>query len=102
MKLYRQGDVLIQSIDEIPTMAKKSKSENGKVILAYGEVTGHHHRFEGNTAVEYRSNAERFISTKENAKLFHEEHETITFPRGNYKIIQQNEYTPQEIKRVVD
>ena len=40
MKLYRQGDVLFKKIDALPEGERK-KRENG--IVAYGEVTGHHH-----------------------------------------------------------
>ena len=46
VKIYRQGDVLIREIDTIPAGGLK-KIEKDKVkdavVLAYGEVTGHHH-----------------------------------------------------------
>ena len=40
---YRQGDVLIERIPSLPANAKKMARENGRVILAHGEVTGHAH-----------------------------------------------------------
>lgn len=43
--IYRQGDVSIQRISQIPKGLKKSKVNGGLVILAHGEVTGHHHSF---------------------------------------------------------
>lgn len=41
---YRQGDVLIERIAELPDSAKQQKVK-GPVILAHGEVTGHAHAF---------------------------------------------------------
>lgn len=43
-KHYRQGDVLIERIALIPSTAVKQKRAK-RVILAHGEVTGHHHSF---------------------------------------------------------
>jgi hypothetical protein len=42
---YRQGDVLIERIANIPTTAAKQKRSK-RIILAHGEVTGHHHALE--------------------------------------------------------
>ena len=42
MKTYRQGDVLIRQVNEIPSQAKVKKNV-GRIVLAYGEVTGHAH-----------------------------------------------------------
>jgi len=43
--LYRQGDVAIERIASLPASLKPVALESGKVILAHGEVTGHHHAF---------------------------------------------------------
>lgn len=45
---YRQGDVLIERIAALPTQLNDSKhvTDNGRTILAYGEVTGHAHAFQ--------------------------------------------------------
>lgn len=42
---YRQGDVMLQRIETLPSNLKPVTPEDGKVILAHGEVTGHHHSF---------------------------------------------------------
>jgi hypothetical protein len=45
--MIRQGDVILIPVDSIPANAVELDArQGGKVILAYGEVTGHHHRFE--------------------------------------------------------
>jgi hypothetical protein len=42
-KLYRQGDVLIREVTEIPNNLNTVPRDAGRVVLAYGEVTGHAH-----------------------------------------------------------
>ena len=108
MLLYRQGDVLLIAIDSIPADAAPCASK-GDVILAYGEVTGHAHRLAEGSVKPYAkgglwsADAERFIAVMEaGANLTHEEHSTIALPPGNYRIVQQREYHPQEIRRVAD
>jgi hypothetical protein len=57
--LLRQGDVLIE-LCELPTAAKLTEMplDRGKVILAYGEATGHHHAFNRAAAVMFRDEAD--------------------------------------------
>lgn len=40
---YRQGDVLIERIDSVPDDAQPVPLEDGRIVLAHGEVTGHAH-----------------------------------------------------------
>src|SRR5688572_11710444 len=107
MKLYRQGDVLLQCVDEIPSDAVECMVD-GDVILAYGEVTGHAHRLADGTTKPFAKGgmwsptAERFIQALEGAELTHEEHSAIKLAPGCYRVIQQREYHPQEIRRVAD
>jgi len=98
---YRQGDVLILKVDLIP------KSKQTKVVLlAKGEVTGHHHSiYDG--AIGYaddETGLAEFIEVEqqEGVDLVHQEHETITLPPGKYRSVIQSQYTPEEIKRVAD
>jgi hypothetical protein len=106
-EVFRQGDVLLVRIDDIPTDATTCKV-NGDVILAYGEVTGHAHRIAPDKAMPFAKGgvwsptAERFIQALEGAELTHEEHATIALPPGNYRVIQQREYSPEEIRNVAD
>ena len=53
MAIFRQGDVLIRSIDgaALPADAKpEPRDGRGRLILAAGEVTGHHHAVADRTA----------------------------------------------------
>ena len=107
MKMFRQGDVLLVQVEEIPSDAKPCKVD-GDVILAYGEVTGHAHRLEAGTVKPlakggvWEPTAERFIQALEGAVLKHEEHAPIAIPPGKYRVIQQREYSPEEIRNVAD
>jgi hypothetical protein len=40
--------------------------------------------------------------TEDSADLIHDEHGTITLPRGSYQVIRQREYTPEAIRNVED
>lgn len=98
---YRQGDVLIIPVKNIPS----NKIVTKKVTLALGEVTGHHHSIESG-AVGYAdaetSLAEYFEVSGDSADLTHQEHDTINLPKGKYRSVIQSEYTPEAIRNVAD
>lgn len=43
--IIRQGDVLLVPVRRLPAGLKPVAPENGRVVLAHGEATGHHHSF---------------------------------------------------------
>ena len=45
---YRQGDILLTEVPELPVGVSGVKAENGRLIVARGEATGHHHSFPHN------------------------------------------------------
>lgn len=107
--MYRQGDVLLVPVASIPDAATPENEERpGIVILAHGEVTGHHHRFKsggGKRVRAYRmpNSEERFVRLRGNGRLDHEEHDPISVPPGDYKVVIQREYiSPSEMRRVQD
>lgn len=109
MKLYRQGDVLIRGIDKIPTNLTAVPRENGRVILAHGEVTGHAHAVVGDEvlflAADLDEMSQRFLRVEgEGATIVHEEHDTIILPPGLYEVVRQREYTSADMPpmRVAD
>lgn len=105
-KIYRQGDVLLVPISEIPKAAKPTAAKHRRLILAAGEATGHHHSVQETESVsllEVPSQNELFLLVKEgDALLEHQEHATITVPPGTYRVVRQREYTPEAIQRVAD
>lgn len=108
MTLYRQGDVLIVATKSIPAAAKPVDRDNGSIVLAYGEVTGHAHAIadEGAVLLAASDTEDRFlrIMATSGVELKHEEHATITLPAGDYIVRRQREYTSADMApiRVAD
>jgi hypothetical protein len=98
--IYRQGDVLLQRINRLPENALPVEWQD-RVVLAYGEVTGHAHAISTKHATMYMSKGERLLEIKPGAALVHEEHATINLPEGFYKVVQQREYVPEAPPRDV-
>lgn len=100
---YRQGDVLVKRVDAIPAGLKPVEPENGLVILAHGEVTGHHHSLPAVsdtgrvTMYGHDTEGPRFIDIERPTLLTHQEHAAIELPTGLYEVVRQRQYTPQGI-----
>jgi hypothetical protein len=98
--MWRHGDVFIQLCDGIPKDAHALKH----VVLAKGEITGHAHQIEPRGAARLfeNSNAMYLQVTARSATVIHEEHAPIELGKGTYRVWIQREYSPEEIRRVVD
>lgn len=116
----RQGDVAILRLNEPPKGERKErKRDRGRVILAYGEVTGHAHaitdkkviHFDTDDAVEAANqllasigvdamlsehNAPSFLSVEDAATVEHDEHAPIALEPGNYLAVRQREWSDAE------
>lgn len=103
LQMYRQGDIAIIAA-EIPTgEAKPIDRENGLIILAYGEVTGHSHSIAAPIEVKWiEVEGERYIDSEHPLEVKHQEHDTITLPAGKFRVIRQREYQPDAIRPVFD
>ena|SRR3990167_2652511 len=106
--MYRQGDVLIVAIEKhvMPREGEPVARENGRLVLAHGEATGHAHVIKDGRAALFRDQklAAIFmhISGDGPVALEHDEHETVRIPPGDYQIIRQREYSPEAIRNVAD
>lgn len=114
-QLFRQGDVLIERVESIPTEAKKQKRAR-KVILAHGEVTGHHHQLETEDPADWWKvgeiaptldkpstlAGEIFTDLPCGGTVTHDEHSKITLPPGKYRVTRQREYSPEAMRNVAD
>jgi hypothetical protein len=106
-RLLRQGDVLLIPIDAVPGEARPVQREQGKVVLAHGEATGHHHAVEDERAELFAPDGSSFVSVDEARELYllvhgdepvelvHEEHATIELEPGAYLVRRQREYQPR-------
>lgn len=104
--LFRQGDVLIRRVRSLPKEAKDI-TPKGRIVLAYGEVTGHAHAIADGEVREFSmadaaNVTRRFLNVVKEATVRHEEHAPIPLPPGVYEIVQQREYTPEAIRNVAD
>lgn len=100
-KCWRHGDVIIREVEKIPTGAIEQKTE--KIILAYGEVTGHAHRISEGVGHLFNFDDKTYLKiTSERAALTHEEHKRIDLPQGDFEIIIQKDYEPKGWQKVVD
>lgn len=103
---YRQGDVLIVATtpDHIPAGVVPVARDRGRIVLAYGEVTGHAHAIDNPTVtmVTDPATGRRWLLADDGAVVAHEEHTWIDLPAGTYEVRQQREYTPQAIRNVAD
>jgi hypothetical protein len=103
MKIYRQGDVLFKQVKAIP---EGGKIRNSGHILE-GEVTGHIHKIAPAQLAEAElldCGAGLFmsVSAEGGVSIVHEDHHTLVLPPGNYEIVRQREYSPEEIRNVRD
>jgi hypothetical protein len=103
----RQGDVLVVRVEAIPDEAKPVARDRGRVVLAYGEVTGHAHAIAARDATLLELDGERYLRVTAPVTLDHEEHAAIDLPPGSFRVVIQREYVPSELpeqawRRVVD
>ena len=129
-QIWRQGDVLIIRKEGERTDTSKLKEiprDDGRVVLAYGEVTGHSHsivekgchlfldemnRLTGEEAMGLVMRLgggavgllepDRVMVNDETVVLKHEEHDPITLPPGEWIIRRQREYDPEALRNVAD
>jgi hypothetical protein len=102
---YRQGDVLLCGVDEIPPAAIPVPSAGDRVIVALGELTGHAHAFDGHAVRLFREagTGRSFFEIGETgAALVHEEHDPIHVSAGRYELRRQREYAPGQPRYVAD
>lgn len=108
MSLIRQGDVLVVPChpEIIPTDATDVPRENGRLILAHGEATGHAHAIVEESAdlVTAGQAAELFLLVHGlgHVNLVHDEHDTLTIAPGAYRVVRQREYSPEGLRNVAD
>ncbi len=115
---YRQGDVLIERVASLPKTTGYLPSEDGRVILAHGEMTGHCHQIEEPKLASLHEvrDALRALGDLDDVgtmsrlglhvagdtAVVHDEHSPIPLEKGSYLVRRQREYSPTEIRNVAD
>ncbi|MDB5801762.1 MAG: hypothetical protein JWL63_2701 [Rhodocyclales bacterium] len=124
----RQGDVQLEPVSKLPAGCTEIAPDGERIVLAYGEVTGHAHaiydhvvvpnhraelaaeeiadaaiaRAQAKARLWQASNGVRYLEVSETVNLCHEEHTAHALVPGIYKLPVQVEYTPAELRRVAD
>ena len=97
LKQYRQGDVLLVEIDQPLRTRKPINPEEGRIILARGEFSGHAHAIQAREgAVKFFEGVgdRRYLFLREIRSLEHEEQGPIVLEPGWYEVRRQREYDP--------
>jgi hypothetical protein len=96
--MYRQGDVLLIEVPperESLSSAREVARDAGRIVLAYGEVTGHAHAIVDSNAKLFEAPSGRILVVESgSASVVHEEHTAVTLPAGKYLVRRQREYVP--------
>lgn len=110
----RQGDVLLLPVPSMPEDCEIIPDVQNRIVLAYGEVTGHAHAISDHISSHRPSpqrykarlfralNGQRYLHVHEQVTLTHEEHSAHVITPGIYAIPAQVEYTPAELQPVID
>ncbi len=103
--VIRHGDVGFHSVKKITGEIIK---HNGKFIVEYGTATGHGHlltvRNINDLEIKKDTDGIMYLNLKKDGVLTHEEHKTITIPKGIYKkvIEQEKDWFIGAVRQVVD
>jgi hypothetical protein len=96
---------MLVPVKRLPKGLLEVPRENGRIVLAHGEVTGHAHVIEGDAvflAADLQEMTDRFLVVEEECELVHDEHDTITVPAGVHEVRRQSEYAPEAPRVVAD
>ena len=84
-KHYRQGDVLIETIEELPPSAIEQKPGE-RIILAMSETTGHAHAIASNGARAFQAQGMLYIEILAQTELKHDQHAAVKLSPGIYRV----------------
>ena len=103
---FRQGDVFLVKIKSLPAKRKEVAREGGRLVLAHGVSTGHNHAIPTPRCRLFTAAGKpglQFLEVPgQKANLVHDEHSTITLPKGVYQVMRQREYSGLAVRRVED
>lgn len=108
----RQGDVSLRRVEALPPGLVEAKRDDiGRIVLAYGEHSGHAHTIRDKHVLSWRATDSDEVDYVEvggagTAVLAHEyesgamaEHQPVGLAPGVYQVIRQREYVARDIER---
>jgi hypothetical protein len=111
--LYAQGDLLIERVADMPVSGSTlDPAPDGASVLLEGETTGHRHAiydritmFRDDSLAHDIPNGLYVGHVRVDgpcARIQHDEHDSITLPKGTYRIRRQRELDPKDARIVAD
>lgn len=113
-----QGDVVLiraAKTKGVPAgFAEDKRDPHGRVVLAYGETSGHAHVFraKGVCLLSNETTGARILRVFDPCRLLHDqgaealvetgEHASLAIEPGEYHVIQQREWIGQGVQRALD
>lgn len=95
--IVRQGDVLIRRIATMPAKLTPLAPEHGRLILARGEATGHHHSIPASAGtLNLDEGGTMYLTIDQLTSVDHQEHASIPLEPGVYQVVRQREYAGPE------
>lgn len=88
---------MLVPVKEVPENLVEVPRENGRIVLAEGEATGHLHAIDSPEAlfraVDLDEIEGRFLEIEAEVELTHPEHDTIVLEPGKYEVRRQRVYS---------
>lgn len=95
---YRQGDLLIEKIAELPEYTQEQiKKDN---VILRGESTGHSHKLENGQVIQKWQ--ELYLIVNDKGRIVHDEHSPIDLPAGYYAVKRQRQYVAEGEEETVN
>jgi hypothetical protein len=98
--MLRQGDVLLVRVAAMPA-GRPLEAVDGRLVLARGEATGHHHSVAVEDGELVHAAEGVFLRVMASTAVEHQEHAPITLDPGVYRVVRQREYAPGAVDRLV-
>lgn len=117
IKAYRQGEILFIPVEKQSEERVNRLHPTPDNVIREGEVSGHKHEVIGEGELkEYNKwmlsgysvgdnalpDGDMFLTAKDEIKIVHPEHKTLSLPKGDYVIRIQREYDEERARRVLD
>ena len=102
MKIIRQGDVILVKVESVPEGGVELPREQGRIVLAYGEITGHSHSVAEVEVKWIEARGERYLVSDVPFTVRHQEHDAQFVAPGAWWVGVQVEHQREEIRRVID
>jgi hypothetical protein len=107
MRLFAQGDLLIETVDDCPPSGDiVEPSSEGATVLAHGELSGHRHVIHARVTLFRDDSLARDIPPglyvghvkvdSAQVALEHEEHAPISLTKGTYRVRRQRYLEPTD------